>query len=350
MSAASSAISPPPSSGDAHPPAGVSAAGPGRTRRVVHLCALAVGVGLIVWLLQRIGWTYIASCVSRLGAGGLAVVALLAACESICDALSLRAATVDRISRKRAVLVNQAGALVNQFLPGEVGEVWKATLLRRHAGESGVPAALIWNYAFKLTRPIAALVIAAVAWFWGEPDRHAFATLALGAAALSFLPYIGLRLLMRHGLATLATGTLTRVPILRRRVGPGVVERAQEIDHVVRSFAWRETKMYARVIAWQLAARGCSFFCGFAALWLLAGFSLPLVALIYAAANALNYLLLLLPTRLGAMEGSAYLLFHLLGLDAGLGLVYAVLTRVVRLAGASPGLLSFAVHRGSPPP
>jgi hypothetical protein len=344
MSAPSSAIAPQRVPSDEHPGAAAAPRRPGRAGRAFHFVALAVGIALIVWLLDRIGWSYLASCLARVGAGGVILVALLAAGESICDALSLRAATRDHIGRKRAVLINQAGALVNQFLPAEAGEVWKATLLSAHAGDTGVPATLIWNYAFKLTRPIAAFTFALLAWAWAAPDRASIAGLVVLASALSIAPYLALRWLLRHGLATLATGGLSRLPLIGRRIGPRWIDRARQIDRHVRSFAWESPRAYARVLAWQLAARACSLLCATAALHLLAGFSLPLVALVYAASNVLSYVLLLLPTRVGATEGTTYLLFHLLGLEAGVGLVYAVLIRVVRLAGATPGLLSFVVH------
>lgn len=311
---------------------------PGTFKRIVHVPVLLLGAALIVWLLDHIGWDRAGDSLARLGWGGAILVVAVGLFEPILDALALHAAAHRRIGRVRALIVNQACAFANMFLPGEAGEFWKATLMRQGAGDAGVPATIIWNYAFKFTKPTAALLAALAAFVFGAAEKRGLAVVVMGAACLAFLPYIILRLLLRRGLATVAIGALARVPILKRRIGPGLVERARDVDHLVRSFASEHPRAYARVLVSQIAARGGSFFCGFAALSLIAdGYTLPLVALIYAGQAVLSYLLLLLPTRMGTTEGGTFLLFEALGLDGGVGFVFSVLMRLKNLLNSTVG-------------
>lgn len=323
--------------GASSPPAGL---GPRSktTKRLVHAAALLSGAVLIVLLLDHIGWARVGASLVGLGVGGAILVMAVGAFEPVFDSLSLRAAARRRIGRVRSLVVNQACAFANTFLPGEAGEFWKASLMRRAVGDAGVPATIIWNYAFKLTKPFVALVAALAAYVFGAPEQRGMAAIVTGAAVLAFLPYIALRLLLRRGLTTVAIGALARVPVLKRRIGPELVRSARDVDHVVRSFAGQHPRAYAEVLASQVAARAASFLCGLAALSLIAdGYTVPTVALIYAGQSVLSYVLLLLPTRVGTTEGGTFLLFQLLGLDGGVGLVYAVVMRLKNLLNSAAG-------------
>jgi uncharacterized membrane protein YbhN (UPF0104 family) len=101
----------------------------------------------------------------------------------------------------------------------------------------------------------------------------------------------------------------------------------------VRSFSRRRRADYLRVLAAQLAARAAGWGCTTVALAALgAKVSFGTAAVVHAALNVAEYLLLVVPARLGVVEGSAFFVFGLLGLDPALGVMTALLLRLRSLA------------------
>jgi hypothetical protein len=91
-----------------------------------------LGIAALVWLLNHIGWQQIAHALSMVGVGGALVLIILGAAENIMDAAALRAAVPNKIGLYRILSYNGIGAVVNSLVPGDLGEVVKGSLIRKH--------------------------------------------------------------------------------------------------------------------------------------------------------------------------------------------------------------------------
>ena len=136
-----------------------------RRKRLVQLvCVTGALVGL-VWLLGRIGWATIAGALGRVGWLPLVILFLLGWTETATDGAALWVVMGNRLRLGFAVTVNAAGSMLNLILPWESGEVLKGTLLHGQFGtQSAVSATIIWNYVFKISRPVVSLAAAVCAW------------------------------------------------------------------------------------------------------------------------------------------------------------------------------------------
>lgn len=310
------------------------------TRAAVSLAAVVA----VVWLLDRMGWSRVGSTLGRIGWAGAALLLALGTAESVLDAAALRVLVPNGVGTRRLFGYHSAGTLVNMIVPFELGEVTKGALIGRHlpAG-TAVSGTLLWNYVYKLSRPAVPLALALAAGAVTQAAGGGFgATVTaaiLAAALLAFLPYLALRLVIRQGMAVMLVRMGRLLRILRR--DPAVwLERAERLDHVVRSF-WRERPAdYLRVFALQCLARTANWLTTWTAMRLLGvpvGFAEG--ALLYAAMTCAEYLLLVLPARLGVAEGSAYFVFGLCGLDPGMGILVSLLMRLRSLAANGLGAL-----------
>jgi len=313
------------------------------------LCVILPTVGL-VFLLRSLGWGQLAGALSQFHPGWIALLVVLAVLESVADGLGLWIATGRRGSAKFGIAVNSAGAITNLILPFEAGEVLKGTLLRKRIGaQAAVSGTILWNYLFKLTRPLVSLAATLVGVaFYALPDRNRLMViLACGAAA--FLPYAALRLLVRHGAARSFLRVVGLLPVVGRH-SPRWIEAAAGIDREVRQF-WKERpKEYRRIFASQILGR----LLGWATIHVLLlslgidrGFALS--SLVFALITVADYLVTVLPARIGVSEGSTYFLFQFLALPAPLGVILYAMLRIRTLLG-NLVLLPLGLLGGNSPP
>jgi hypothetical protein len=316
-----------------------------RRKTLVQLvCVTASLVGL-AWLLGRIGWATVGRSLERVGWPALAMLMLLGWMESVTDGTALWVVMGQRLRLGFAVTVNAAGSMLNLILPWESGEVLKGTLLHEQLGtQPAVSATIIWNYVFKISRPALSMAAALCGWALCSEIDSFHLWVILAANALAFVPYLGLRLVIRYGAAAGFLRVLAFIPILRRHPGHWV-EVARQIDREVKLF-WQERPVaYLRVFFLQVVARMTGWASYAVALRALgAHYSFGQVALAYATLNVAEYVVAVLPARVGVSEGSAFFLFQFLGLDPVLGVIMAVILRV-RTIVANGVLTPFAFLR-----
>lgn len=297
-------------------------------------------IGLF-WLLSEIGWGKILSHLQKVGWQGALLLLAVGAVESMLDALALREAALGRIGFWQVLFVNQAGTLLNIVVPAEAGELFKATLLADHTPGKAASATLVWNVAFRLTKPLVIIVAALVA-FATLPQWRGLALVMLGLCGLRLAAYFLLRTVLRRGWIGKIASLLTRLPWFRGERTTSLAGKVQNVEQAAAEFRHHHRSHYFKMFAYQIAARGMAL----VAVWLilhLLGTAYPfaLCALIFAGTQLIGYLLALLPTRVGTAEGSNYLLFSALGLDGGLGVIYEVITRLKQLTVHVACLLPF---------
>jgi hypothetical protein len=312
-------------------------------RLLIRFVMVVVGLAAIFLLLQHTGWPVILRSFGQVGLAAFALVTILGFSEHLIDTLALHTAMLGRVSLRGTLLSNSTGALVNTFIPLEAGEVVKGALLRQRSTHGQVLAGLVvWNYVWKVAKPCALVVLFFGAELLGNVYPRDLRWTLLGGVAVSFLPYLLLRMLIRARPAERLARLLARVPRLRPHLG-GWVEGAIVLDRAVRQF-WREhPRAYVRVFLLIFAGR----LLGVASLAVLAArLGLPAdagsVAFLYVATMVIEYVTMLLPARLGVTEGSSFLLFKVMGLDPAAGLVMAVILRIRAVVMLGPtGLLGW---------
>lgn len=275
----------------------------------------------LAYLLHRIGWDRIGQSLLSLGWHGVTLLLLLDVMEAVFDSLAFRASIPEPVGLIPVVGTNLAGGLLNRFIPWEAGEVLKGALLRRHvSGVAAITGTVLWNYLFKLSKPVVILAAALVGLLWGAPLGQTGVWI-LVAAVIAFLPYLGLYLLFRVGVAHRLSSLLARVRLLGRSP-EALLDKAREVDRGLRDFLRNRPRQYALTLVYQILARLASLAALHAVLILLGQpFSIATTCALWAALSVMSYLVGLLPTRLGTTEAGAFFVFKLVGLDPPVGLM-----------------------------
>jgi hypothetical protein len=301
-------------------------------RRWFRIGFALFAVGALFYLLSAIGWDRVGQAFATIGWSGAALLFVLGLTENISDAGSLRAAVKTRIPLFKILCYNSAGAILNMVAAGEVGEVLKGALLKRHTTTSdAVTGTIVWNYIFKFSRPTVALLAALTGVVGGADVPPAIAWTVVAATALAFLPYFGLMLLVRRGMVGLVARLLRFLKIAGKDP-EALIAQAVSLDQAIQGF-WRTRRSdYLQVFGLQFMGRAVAWFTLFATCRLVGlDYSFALCSLLYAAFSVASYIVMLLPARIGVSEGSGYLVFSLFGLDGGIGLIVYVVLRVKAL-------------------
>lgn len=299
-----------------------------RLKRWILLILATAG---LVWLLERIGFDRIGLSFQRLGFRGAATIVAFGLVEALLDGWALREAALGRVSYVKTLLINQTGAFLNIFAPVEAGEVLKATLLARHSRDGASTAVLVWNMASRLAKSSIIFAAAAAAFFFLSPMRSR-AAVCLGFAALNILVYAIMAAIIRFGGVGRTLLVISRLPFLKGERVRRMVAHIQDAERQTSRFCHEYPLRYAAVLAAHAGARLAGLTTTWAALSFLApGSPLLLSVLVYAAMELMGYVVAVLPTRVGTMEGSAFLVFAFLGLDGGLGAVLQLVLRVKQL-------------------
>ncbi len=308
----------------------------------LRLLPSVLALGVLLWALDRIGWGEIADAALSIGAVGALVLVALGIVETYLDAQALRDGISASLSRMTVLAANATGALANWLIPWEAGEALKLAILTRWATADDVAKGVVlWNYAFKWTRPAVAFAAGLVGALLSTEVSGEVRLAVLAACVLSTLPYWVLR-------AVFASGVCLRVTswILGRLFDQDRSKRFQrrvtDLHEGVRTFrshhprraGWQAAhQILARVVAWMtlyLAAYFMDF-----------DYSFATCSLAYATLSVVSYLTVIIPARVGVAEGAAFVAFELLGLPGEHGLFLALALRVKALlsngVGALPG-------------
>ena len=300
-----------------------------KRKTLVQLVCVSTSLAALLWLLDRIGWGTIGHALGKVGWKGLTVLMVLGWIESFTDGTALWVVMGQRLRYGFGIAVNAAGSMLNLILPWESGEVLKGTLLRGQFGTpSAVSGTILWNYIFKISRPAVSLTATLFAWAFSLGIDGFHMGIILTANLLSFLPYLVLRVLIRYGAAAGLVRVLGILPVLRRHSGHWI-ESARTIDHEVKQFWHDRPTDYLKVFGLQLVARATGWASIYVALNALGmECSFGQASLLYATVNVVDYIVAVLPARVGVSEGTSYFIFKFLGLNPATGVIMYVVLRI----------------------
>lgn len=298
----------------------------------VRLVPTTIAVGILLWMLDRIGWEEVGAVAAAIGPAGIAILVALGVVESYFDAQALRQGIRDSLPRLAAFAYNSTGALLNWLIPWEAGEALKIGLISRHAKPDDVTAAVVvWNYALKWTRPAVALAAAIAGTVVSTPVSTRASVVVIAACVLSMLPYLILRAVLVSGVALRLTAwTLERVLNLGR--AKRFQDRIATVHESVRRFSKNRRNAFCWLIVHQLAARVAAWLTLYVAARMMnLDYSFAQCSLIYATLSVTSYVTVIVPARVGVSEGAAFVAFELLGLPGEQGLLLALVLRLKAL-------------------
>jgi hypothetical protein len=315
-----------------------------RRARAVQLVFFLAALAALIWLLNKVGWSNIGQALVRIGPSGAMIIAALGFSETILDSVAL-AIAIHQPRSGHVLFINAIGALMNQILPFDLGEVVKAGLTHRmFPSGTTIAGTIVWNYVFKISRPLVTLAAALIGLFGAHQIDARVRYVIVAGALVSFVPYLLLRLLLRKGAAGMLVRLLRFVRVLRRDP-ERILAKALDVDATVAGF-WRERPgAFLAALAFQIGARLSSWGSLFVTLRLI---GLPIgfieCALLYAAMNTAELIITLIPARLGVAEGAAFGIFKLIGLPPQTGVIMYVILRLKSL-GTTGVLAPFAFLR-----
>ena len=129
-------------------------------RRLLYTTLTIVAFIGLFFFLHRLGWQRIGDSILKVGWASAFLILFFEIAQSVFDAQALKKATGDKAPLSDILWINQVGAISNNFVPADGGEVLKISLLTSKAPGQAVAAVVIWNVAFKLSRSLVSLALA----------------------------------------------------------------------------------------------------------------------------------------------------------------------------------------------
>jgi hypothetical protein len=297
--------------------------------RWIRIGSLAIGAGVLAWLIVELGPAAIWADLRKVG-WGLAFGCLLNLAAIVLDSVTLRAMVAG--ARPRLLLVVRAsisGHAINEATPGgKLGEITKFTVLGEALPKDRAAAALVAQnlVMFVVNCALLALAPALGVVAVGGPTRVAAILAAAGAGFL--VAGGGVLWLLTRGVGRWPFRLLARVGVARARVDRWET-RFDEVEKEWTAAARDRSSMAA---AWgsAIASRLCNV--AESAIYVsLAGGEHAIASgfLSLAASQALAWILFFVPFQAGSGESGALALFRAAGLS-GQPAVVGELTRKLR--------------------
>jgi len=157
---------------------------------------------------------------------------------------------------------------------------------------------------------------------------QSFSKMVVIASIAGFAPYLIFKLLLRFGFGEISVGLLTWLRIIRRNPNTWMAG-ARDVDRHVQTFAKQRPFAYAQVVLLQMAARVTAWASFSVALTAIgADYELATVAMIYAAYSMANYVMMVIPARIGVGETVGFFVFQAMGLDPTVGTLVILVLRI----------------------
>jgi len=320
----------------------------------LQLLLLALGVALLVYVVQKAELSQILVGLRAVGWSFLAILAL----ELLIDFLHSEAwrwcfpAGQSAVSRFDTLLARTAGVAVNVLTPTATvgGEVVKGMLLRRWMPlPDGFASVITDKLTFALAQAVF-LCVGTVAVLTGLSFDAEERLLALGVLSLWIAAVAAFFVLLRAGVVRVGIGVMRTIfggAALLEKV-PG--QTAAFDARVSESLTHRRRELAASIGLHLLAqfVRVPQYYLAMSALGLD-----PTLAVCFTAAAGLVFMeatMFLIPAKLGVFEGGNAVIFSRLGYTLADGIIVSFTMRLSELASALLGLAALAyLHFGAAP-
>ena len=322
----------------------------GRGMFYLHLLAFAFGVGLLVYVVRRVGVSLIFDALRQIGFGFIPLLFIIAL-RHICRTVSMRTAVpreLRRFSFGKAFTARMGGEAVTflTFTGPVLGEATKAALLKSRVPlGKGVQALVIDNLLYNLSVALFILTGACVMLAtYDLPDAARLSLWIIAAAASLVLALVAVAVNRRVMPLSKVVDGLIRLGIKRRALA---ARRAhiRELEDNVYDFYHERPKAFFVMVGFDLLSHVSSVFEVYVTLRLLGfrpGAEAPFV--IESLTKVINFVFGFIPATIGVYEGGTEIILRALGFAAATGVTLALVRKAGALFWAACGLLILSWH------
>lgn len=305
-----------------------------KSKRVINLVALVIGIGALAFLIYEVGWRELLDNLLAVGPAFPLFLAIEAASNATsCFGWYYAFDPGDRPRYGRLLAVSFASLSVAGALPtGQAGEVAKANLLRGHSNTAEILSSLlVYNYLHVLVTLVMVLAGPIVAHFTGGFSELVIAvTLAICAAVFALTALLGVLLywgVLHRLLTRIATARL-----IPWKPSERLEEGLREVDSKLRDIINHRPADILRGSLGLLAGRVLQVAEVYAILaYMGVSDSVGVAMMVFSTTAMANYLLMVLPAREGFLEGSTWVVFKMLGMNGADGLSLEITRRLRKI-------------------
>lgn len=307
-----------------------------KLRNLLRILLFISSLVILFFLLKGIGFDKVAEVFVKVGVGGMLILIACEILENGSDALALYYTLPEKKNFLQIFPSNCLGALINQIIPWEVGELVKIGLIKEVTGsENSIKSVVLWNYIYKLSKGCAlfsvVLLSLLVYAFVDDPyfKMNTFLIVAL-CAILGYLPYLGMMILLKLNISEKVAKILK---YLGKKNPDEFIEKAKKMDRDLNLFRKERPSDYRKVFWIQFFARLVALFSYFLCIRF-AGFDnypAPTIMLAFCAVKLGNYILAFIPMKLGVGEGIGYVIFNFVGFSGADGGLITFIARIKTL-------------------
>jgi putative ABC transport system permease protein len=324
-----------------------------RTGTILHVCAFLFGVGLLVFLVNKVGLDPIFDALARVGFGFIPLLGVIGL-RHVFRTLAMRAAfprAQRRFTFTEAFVARLGGEAVTflTFTGPVLGEATKAAMLKRRAPLAvGVQALLIDNLLYNLSVALlistGALVMLAA---YDLPDAARYPVIGIAAGMLIALLVTSLMVARRMMPVTKAVNGLIRLGFKRR----ALLKRREHVRHVesnVYNFVRQRRAAFFTVVVMDFLSHAASVFEVWLALRML-GFNtrahVPYI--IESLTKIINLVFGFVPATIGVYEGGNGFILKTLGYTTAAGITLGIVRKAGTLVWVALGLLALMQRAGT---
>ena len=309
----------------------------------LRIVLLVGGLGILIWLILRVGPSAIASALMRVTSWQLALICVIHGLALALDTLGWRYAFPrDRVPFSTLLAARTAGEAINlvSALASVGGEAVKAWLLRESVPyEESVPSVIVAKTAAVVAQALFLLLGLAMATTMLAWHSQVMAGM-LWLLVIEIVAVSGF-------LATQLTGLIGRTGRLLAAFGLLRADTSvTRLDEDLRGYYRSHWPRFLTSIGWH--SLGCAM--AVIETWVImasiaAPSSAPIAIVIDSLGSGIRFATFLVPASLGALESGNAAAFAALGLGAGAGLAFSLVRRARQAVWIGAGICLLVVMR-----
>jgi uncharacterized protein (TIRG00374 family) len=318
---------------------------------VFNIVVLAVGVVVLAWMLDKLGWDNVKRVLAGVGAWFALIVALDVAALA-CEAAAIREFMRPEsrmIAYWRVLAAQASGRAINILTPGgALGEATKVTMLVAHVPRGRVVSSIVLLNLASFYLSVAILIVGVPLTALLVDLPHQLKVVVWTGLAVLVPLVIALAVLIQRGaLGTVLAGA-KRARIISAERAERWSARLADVDRRIRELQTNRTAGTRSGLLLVCAARLCAWSATTVVLYNVGvNVSFTVLCGVFSVGVLIGWISAFVPFGLGVADGSNYALFNVLGAAGAHGVFVTLLGRARSLTLALLGLLVMAAGHTS---
>lgn len=318
---------------------------------VFNVVVLVVGMGVLMWMLNELGWQNVRRVLAGVG-GWFAVAIAFDVAALSCEAAAIHAFMRPEqrmVSYWRVLAAQASGRAINILTPGgALGEAAKITLLVSHAPRGRVVTSIVLLNLGSFYLSVAILIVGVpLTALLVDLPHHLQIVVWVGLGILVPL-VIAIAIVIQRGAIDTVLGVAQRVGILSRERRESWAVRLREVDRQLRELQTNRSPGTRTGLLLICAARVCGWSATTVVL-IAVGVQIgpALLVGVFSVGVLIGWMSAFIPFGLGVADGGNYALFAVLGAPASAGVFVTLIGRARSLTLAVLGLVVMAAAHTS---